>query len=460
MRPERLAAGVAVALLACAAATWLRFGLEGTLRIDTATPAFLWCALLVGAGLSAAGAAALRLQTQAAAAQLPRLFRSALIAHLCAWPALALTSSDLFSNLAYGELTVRGLNPYLVGPAALGTGQLLELVTPRWVNTPSVYGPPITALDALAALCGRALGGPLWGAGAAYKLLLLGATLCTVLLAYRHALQAARDDARTASAGFVLLAFSPLLLWEGSAQAHNDGVMLCALMAFVCAARAGRETLAAVLLALGTWSKLAVAPLLALYLLFLFRRAPAKALLLAALALGLGALFLAPFWTGPEVLGGPGAALWGDVDRHAHSLADLLHLLLRPAGQAAQATAVRLCWFVSAAVVTWTFLRAAQRASDLASVLRGSLCVLLSYCLTTPWFQPWYAVWLLPLAAAERDLRWQRAVAGYTLITVVQWALPLDPFTTLVGNAWVLRELWHLRRVPVLLDEAPAAAAA
>jgi alpha-1,6-mannosyltransferase len=47
---------------------------------------------------------------------------------------------DVFSYLAQGELSLRGFDPYTVGPSALGDA-ISANVHPFWVNTPAPYGP-------------------------------------------------------------------------------------------------------------------------------------------------------------------------------------------------------------------------------------------------------------------------------------------------------------------------------
>ena len=86
---------------------------------------------------------------------------------------------------------------------------------------------------------------------------------------------------------------------------------------------------------------------------------------------------------------------------------------------------------------------------------RGYLRFLFALYLTAPWFQPWYVVWALPFLLVERDPRWRRFVALFAVVSVVQWAAPLDPVTTVAGDGWAAWQLWRLRR-----PHGPAVAAA
>jgi len=150
-RAERLALGsCAIALLLASAATWARFIAEGSLRLVPNTQASRLARAVVGVALLWVGLAALRWFERTEQRNVPRLQRASLILQLCALPALALTSGDIFSNLAYAALSALGKNPCLLGPSALGQGPVLALVSPRWADTPSAYGPILNLLGWLA----------------------------------------------------------------------------------------------------------------------------------------------------------------------------------------------------------------------------------------------------------------------------------------------------------------------
>jgi alpha-1,6-mannosyltransferase len=358
---------------------------------------------------------------------------------------LALSSSDLFSNLAYGRLVFLGQNPYRVGPSALGAEPLVRLVAPRWIDTPSLYGPVPMLVDGLAAAIGQISGAPIWGSFWGLKLVLLGASVAALVLAQRY-VRSHRPDPNGVQ-GWVLFAFSPLLAWEVSAQAHNDGLMVCALVAFVWAASSGRTWTAVLALTLGALSKLTAAPILLLYLAVLARSSPLGAAAKLFGSLTLGAILFLPFWDG--VLLRPGAILEGmDFSLHAHSLADLLMLgeaQFLPWAQRATYHFFRVSSFL---LVGWIFFRALLRVRSLEQVVRETILLFFAFFLTTPWFQPWYATWLLPFGLVEHDPGWQRLIFVFAVISVIQWALPLDPLTTVIGNAYVAREFWRQLRTP------------
>lgn len=434
--------GCAGALLLASGATWARFTWEGSLRLVPNTRVSLLAHAVVGLTLLGVGLATLRWFEHADEEDLPSLLRAGLLFQLCVLPALALTSSDVFSNLAYAALTVRGQNPCLVGPSALGEGPLLRLVSARWASTPSAYGPILNLLGWVVGQVGRLLASPIWGAGLAYKLLMAGATTGAIGCAARTA---RAIGSRTAAQGLAVVALSPLLAWELTAQAHNDAVMVLALSAFAWAAVRGRDGLGVLALGIGVLAKAAIAPLLLLWVVVMWRRGPLRAAGWTAVVAALTVLAWAPFWTGWESLRGMGATAGLDIERHTNSLQDLLNLLLTPVWPAVKAPlyhAFRIVSFAILGLGTWW---AAFKVTDAAGVARAGIVILLGYFLTTPWFQPWYATWLLPLCLLERDGRWQRLVARYAVISVVQYAVPLDPYTTVIGNVWIAHQCWGLR---------------
>jgi hypothetical protein len=438
---RRAAAGCAAGLALAAAATWLRLVIERTPRIDTHTWPFVLSSAVAGAGLILAGACALWLAPRAGSLSWRALAGWALAVHAAAIGAIALTSSDVFTNLAFGALALKGLSPYASSPAALGSSPLVPLVPPRWVNDPSPYGPLFHPIVRAAAWVGARAGSPLWGAFYAYKAILFLAVATGLALAARHLRRRAGAAGRET---FALLALGPLLAWEVTGQGHNDGLLFLALVAFLSAAAAGRETAAAVALAAGVAVKYALSPLLGLYLLLVARRSLGRAAALAALS---AAVIAAAF--APELhtvnLRAVLPMVGGESARHAHSLTDLVCLVLDGLGHpAASRLAYRALSAASALLCAGLLLRAALRARSLEEAAHGYLLFLLALYLTAPWFQPWYVTWALPFLLVEPDPRWRRFLALFAVVTVAQWCAPLDPVTTVIGDAWAA---WRIARL-------------
>lgn len=410
-------------MLAGTLLSYARAALAGSIKVDQADMPWYHEAWL-GAGLTlvfvAAGWTYLRsLWCLGRSRWQPLLFGSVAI-HLAAAGALPFTSNDLYSNLANGRLVDQGLNPYVNAPQDLpADDRLRQLVGARWQSVPTPYGPPLTAISALAATAGSA-----WAAIAVYKAIMLACVLGSVVIAYdfcqRYLLP------QHGPAAFVLLAWNPLLAWEISGQAHNDGLMLLATCAFVWAAAAQAHVRACLALGLAFFSKFAMAPVLGLYLLWQARESLARAAWMAALVMVLGLVLAAPFWQGPQTLVAPLSAAGASPDRLANSF-----LLLICGGIALVAPALKpivfKVWMFAARLGCGLLgVRFALRAQSLERVLADSTVFILVYeCVAMGWYLPWYATWLLPLAMGSNSVRLGRIVAIFTSIVPALY-LPAD----------------------------------
>jgi alpha-1,6-mannosyltransferase len=442
---RRLAAGCVAGMALASGASWLRYLLERTPRLDTGTIPFLAAAFLAGLGICLAGWWSLRLAPVARALGRAELLGLAVAVHLAAAPALPLTSSDVYSYLAHGELQRLGRSPYLTPPSALAGSPLLEGIPPRWAGVPSVYGPVVNLASRLAAGAGAALGHGWWGPLAAFKLLMAGCAILAVVLAWAILRRRGPEGAGP----FALFATSPLVAWEISGQAHNDGLVLLLVTVAAAALCARRRVGVCAASALAACAKIPIAPLFALALAAEARRSWRRAALLALGGAAVAAAAVAPYWRGAGTFRGSAAVLRGDAALHAHSLVDLICLCLGALGRAdAAGAAWRALGLASTALCVLALVWAAWRARDAASVLRGFAVICLVWYLTTPWFQPWYASWIMPLLLVERDARWRRFVALFGILAVAQWILPLDPVSTVAVDAWAAWTLVHLLRSP------------
>jgi len=434
---------------AAAVVSWLGAVLADRPGIDAAAaPIATRIGLMLGFGACAAMAAVAYLRAldshDGSGLVDRRLVHAAIAIHVVAALALPLTSDDVFSNLAYGRLAHLGTNPYLAGPAALPAGDPFAiLVGARWTATPSVYGPFATMLDAII-VGGRGV----WPALVAFKLVLLATSLGTVAIAWRVC--------RERPAVFIAVAWNPLLAWEISAQAHNDGLLVVAMAAAVWVGTRRSEVLAAVLAGIAVLIKLAAAPILALQLWALLRRSPARAIAASLIIAALAVASFAIYWAGLATLQAPLLAAGGEPGRTARSLVDLVRLAAEPLGVAS--IAYHVLWAAGVVVLAVAFVRAMIRTSTFSDAMHESIVVMIVWNLVTPWFQPWYAVWLLPLVMIERDARTIRLVAIYTALLVVQYALPIDPITNVAIDAWVVIEALSIRRQDRRVDsEKPGA---
>jgi alpha-1,6-mannosyltransferase len=435
-------------MLGLAAVALAQVAWSGSLRVDE-SPLGRWAWIGLGAafGVFAVPAATLYLRVHDGAAGFsPKLLlRGAVLVQLAAAVAPPLTSNDLWSNLAYGRMLLDGLDPYAHGPSVLGpeASAFVEHVGRRWIDTPMVYGPLSAWQDQLAVW----LGHDVLAAALVFKTTMVLAALAAVYVAWRVCAGARGDGA--AKRNFVFLAWNPLLAWEVSGQAHNDGIMVLALVGFLVAAKAERVAGAALLLALAVAAKFAVLPIVGLYLIMLARRSFGQAALAAGVIAATVTLSFLPFWQGSATLAAPLHAMSGqDLERNARSFFAIFYDVHRQTGGAppwrSLAGAYAALALVPLGIVA---LRGAALVRTVVDVIHHGAIFLLVYLLVSAvWTQPWYATWLLPLALSPRDERVQRAVAVFCALLLVQYAVQLDPYTYVLVHGIPLVMLWPLLR--------------
>jgi len=222
-----------------------------------------------------------------------------------------------------------------------------------------------------------------------------------------------------------------------SSQAHNDGLGVLALCAAVWAGARKQDLAAAVLLALAVLAKHAALPLLVLHLWSVTRRSPARGAAMAAVVALLGIALFLPFWDGTASLRAPLLAAGGAPGRTVRSLVDLACIAAGWIGPESSRLTYQGLWALSAAALAALGLRALWFARSFQDVAHEGLVVLIAYNLLTPWFQPWYLLWLLPLALIERDPKWRAVVALYAGLSTLQYAIPIDPITNVAIDAIV-----------------------
>ncbi|MFL5405494.1 MAG: hypothetical protein ACJ79O_06520, partial [Myxococcales bacterium] len=113
----------------------------------------------------------------------------------------------------------------------------------------------------------------------------------------------------------------------------------------------------------------------------------------------------------------------------------ILCWLVTPLGRGAQTWIYGAARIISGVGLLAVAARAAHRARTVRSTLREALVFLLAYDLVAAaWFQSWYVTWVLPLAMVDSDHRVRYAVAVYSVLSLVQYGIELDPVTYLFVN--------------------------
>jgi alpha-1,6-mannosyltransferase len=341
------------------------------------------------------------------------------------------TSTDLYGYIARAYLMATlHLNPTISQSALLPGGYLVPHARP-----PAPYGP----LWLLACwLVGLLSGENLLAAMLIFKTIMAAATLATVGLVAWLIDRLLPGQRVTA---LVLFAWSPLLILEAVGNAHNDIVMMLCVVASLAAVVARRPLWALPALALGVFIKYSVGALVPLWVAYLvlqfcwraegaeqiktvptswsdlrawlrqvdWRRALAIIGGGGAISVALAVICYGPFWVGLKTFTGLGQQLGATYFNG--SIAELLYAALEwtaPAAHAASVgSAIRYSLYaVFVVYVIWQTMHVLERGRTSPATLLAQMSgkvVFATLVLVTFWYQPWYIVWLLPLAALAPD---------------------------------------------------------
>jgi len=304
-----------------------------------------------------------------------------------------LFSKDAYSYWAYGRIAaIHERNPYRALPAAFPADPAVRAMARGWRRTTSVYGPLFSVVSEGTVVAGDS---PL----AAAKFWQLTAAVGVVGLA----LLAASLSPVPAFAA-ALVGWNPLFALHFGGGGHNDVWMMVLLLGGLAAERRSRARLAGAL-----WACAVAVKWIPLMLLPLRAGGSRRASLSLPAFTGTVALIA----VGAFLLYGGGwlrAAAPLVRDAGVGTRTGVPHLLHAIGLPAAAATAVTLTALTAAYGLL--LLRARRGRPRLGLAAGLLLC-------TTPWLFPWYAVWALPLAAAEDDrtaLGLATALTAYLLI--------------------------------------------
>jgi hypothetical protein len=309
-----------------------------------------------------------------------------------------LLSTDVFSYWDYGRIqVVHEGNPYADPPSRFRDDPAYRRVGTYWQDKRSVYGPVFTLASAgEAKLVGDSERAAAW----LYRLL---ASLAVVATAAFAALAARRPSFAAAFVGW-----NPLLALHFGGGGHNDALMAALLLGALAAAAASRRESEGAGWALASAVK--IVPLALLPLRLLERRERfgwrgfigTSAVVGAVASVAYGYHWLSIFGAAVSQLhetSSLGLTHWGtkigvpqDVGRNF-----LVYCLVLGYG--------------------WLAWQAWQGRARLAL----AACLLV---VTTPWLQPWYVIWALPLAAIEED-RLARAATVALSAYVLRDAIPI-----------------------------------
>ncbi len=315
-------------------------------------------------------------------------------------------SADVFDSMAYGRIAVQWHGNPFYQTLSQYNDPLAQYA--GWPFATSAYGPLWVMLCALASALA---GGDVLANLLIFKLMGLvfycGCVVVVAALLRRHAPE-------RALAGTCLFALNPLVLYETAGNGHNDIVLAFCLLLLAAALAHRHHTLAVAALTAGVLVKyipVLLAPLLLAYSLRALPngRARVRYLLVSAAVGGVLALAAwAPFWRGGDI-----ASIQRRTILFTTSLPAFVETQLRTELDPALSrylvsrAALVLAVLVAYALGWHTWWRTAfalrspagRRRAWLEPIRAGHMLLLFYLMVACLWFQPWYALWPLALAA-------------------------------------------------------------
>ncbi len=384
--------------------SWMAGPLEG-LGLSLSSGSFQTLTLVMCAGYAAVLLAARVLSGRAIAVAIVAANAALLLGP-------PLISQDVFGYLAFARLGVlHGLDPYTHVAAEAPTDAVFPFI--GWPFQHSPYGPLFTL--GTYAITPLGVAGGLWALKATAVAASLGAVALTAKAAERM------GGSAKAAAAFVGL--NPVLLELAMGGAHNDTLVLLALAGALALAAGAvpRLRAAAMVLVAGVGVKASAGLVLPFVVL---APTPWRERLRVAASAG-GALALLAV----VAVVGFGAHAFGFLG----ALGEQQQLVATHSIPAETARLVGLVgvpgWWrhaflgVLAAVLALTLWRTARGADWRAMAGWATLALLLS----TAWLLPWYAIWMLPLAALADSRRLRAATLAFCAYAILIHLPLADP---------------------------------
>jgi alpha-1,6-mannosyltransferase len=414
-------------------------------------------------GLVVLSRAWLRLRRAVAELDAPPPSRHRAVLLVCALWAVPLVlgpplgSRDVYAYAAVGEVVQAGFDPYEVGPAALGDGDVLDAVDPLWREQPTPYGPSFVFVARAAA--GLA-GAHVLTAVLVYRLVALAGLALVAAFLPRLATRFGGDPA----VALVLVLANPLTLLHLVSGAHNEALLAGLLVAGLAIGSAPRSREVPPGLARASTAAYAAGLVLctlaagikvpaALAVVWLAWNRPERDApwsrrvqsvlvggVLAGATLAATAQLTGAGWGWTETLGAAGeVTAYLSPTAVLSKLADLVGPALGLSGPGTQVGhLVPLVGMAAAGLLATGLLARSHRAP---SGLRPLGAAFLAVALLLPAVHPWYLVWgLVLLAAADSKRR-----SGFLVLSVAM------TFVVLPGGPDLGRQLLDERSVGVVV---------
>ncbi len=303
-------------------------------------------------------------------------------------------ANDVFEYTAQGEiLTLHGLNPMVHALSEIPNLPWIDHII--WLNYVSYYGPVWSWIEAgIVKLIGTA---DLIRLVIAFKLVAITAYLVSCLLIVRVL---GDRSPRHLSSGLLMFAWSPLVLFEVAVNAHNDVLVGALILTGVFLWEQQRLLLTLAVLTLASLIKAPAALVLPLFALAAWRSKPEcqRHRLMIQGGLVMIGVVAAAYLSLPEGLAGLTnlPKLGGFFTDSLPTVIKLSWQLIVPEAVATAVASVAALGLLGSYVLRQ--LCAINRTPAQVKLYTfDMLLFLLLLCI--PWFQPWYLLWILPLAA-------------------------------------------------------------
>ncbi len=356
-------------------------------------------------------------------------------------------AADMFDYILEGRmLAFYNANPYLHTPSEFSLDPFYAYV--GWTKSTAPYGPLWLQLSALTA---RITGNSLLGTVIGFKL--LSGIFYLVSVGFVIAILRRKSPERSL-AGAWLFACNPLVLYETFGHGHNDITLTACLLASVWFMIDRRYTLAILSLVVGALFKhVTLLAIPAALICALVEVKDWKARLRYLLITGLASLLLIiiayqPLWIGWKTLN-----LTARMYMYTTSLPAIIHTWYRDDVDLVLLSQT-VSWVTSgltllvALFVAWR----ARRDRSWLGYPKAALITLMFYLLVTClWFQQWYMVWPIGLAALlpMGGLAFLTLMSSFTVMTKVLIAAPPLLWAKPLPRAQ-FRELWLSLEVMIL----------
>lgn len=325
-------------------------------------------------------------------------------------------SADIFDNIMRGRITAQyGGNPFYQSPSDFKQDAFRKYAA--WPHATSAYGP---LWEMFAAALSRLIGDDKIANVIGFKLLGLAFYAGCILLIARILMRHAPERALQ---GVCLFAWNPLMIYVTAGNGHNDIAMVFFILLSLDMLLQRRFTLSLLMLVAGALVKfiplLLIPVAIAAALRALpTRRARGRFIITTAVAcVSLISVAYLPFWRGGDLL---------SIERRSMLFTTSLPAVLQANLEASLGNTESQQLVSRAALVLIGFIalhqawRVWKRSCDdeLAAIHAMAFVLLFYLLITCLWFQPWYALWPVALAAIlpEGAMARTAALLSYAVI--------------------------------------------